>query len=102
MQIRKPLTVVAWRRCSWPFPCRRRRSPVALGTGRTDCDDVSAAGIGRRGLEILSNYYPGYWWDHTALTIAVQAHPSATAEQLDAIVDAIATWSATLRTASTA
>ena len=48
------------------------------------------------GLEILSNYYPGYWWDHTKLTIAVQAHPRATAEQLAAIEDAIATWSATL------
>jgi hypothetical protein len=23
-------------------------------------------------LVILSNYYPGYWWDHTDLTIAVQ------------------------------
>ena len=44
-------------------------------------------------LVILNNYYPGYWWDHTDLTIAVQAHPSATAEQLDAIQDAIATWS---------
>jgi hypothetical protein len=49
------------------------------------------------GLEILSNYYPGYWWDHTALTIAVQAHPKATDEQLDAIHDAIATWDAVLR-----
>ena len=48
-------------------------------------------------LEILSNYYPGYWWDHTALTIAVQAHPKATDEQLDAIHDAIATWDAVLR-----
>ena len=48
------------------------------------------------GLEILSTYYPGYWWDHTNLTIAVQAHPSATQAQLDAIADAIATWSATL------
>jgi hypothetical protein len=45
------------------------------------------------GLEILSTYYPGYWWDHTDLTIAVQAHPSATDEQLDAIHDAIQTWS---------
>jgi hypothetical protein len=44
-------------------------------------------------LVILSNYYPGYWWDHTDLTIAVQAHPSATDEQLDAIHDAIDTWS---------
>lgn len=49
------------------------------------------------GLEILSNYYPGYWWDHTNLTIAVQAHPSATQEQLDAINDAIATWDEVLR-----
>jgi hypothetical protein len=49
------------------------------------------------GLEILSNYYPGYWWDHTALTIAVQAHPNAADEQLDAIHDAIATWDAVLR-----
>jgi hypothetical protein len=47
-------------------------------------------------LVILSNYYPGYWWDHTDLTIAVQAHPRATEEQLAAIDAAIATWSATL------
>jgi hypothetical protein len=45
------------------------------------------------GLEILSNYYPGYWWDHTDLTIAVQAHPSATQAQLEAVNGAIATWS---------
>lgn len=43
-------------------------------------------------LVILSNYYPGYWWDHTDLTIAVQAHPKATTAQLAAIEDAIATW----------
>ena len=49
------------------------------------------------GLVILSNFYPGYWWDHTNLTIAVQAHPSATAEQLAAINGAIATWSSTLQ-----
>jgi len=34
------------------------------------------------GLVILSNYYPGYWWDHTDLTIAVQAHPKAAEEQV--------------------
>ncbi len=44
-------------------------------------------------LEILSNYYPGYWWDHTDVTIAVQAHPNADFKQLRAIDDAIATWS---------
>src|SRR5687767_15825317 len=47
-------------------------------------------------LVILNNYYPGYWWDHTDLTISVQAHPSATDEQLAAIDAAIATWSTTL------
>jgi hypothetical protein len=44
-------------------------------------------------LVILSNYYPGYWWDHTDLTIAVQPHPKATEEQVQAIQDAIETWS---------
>ena len=44
-------------------------------------------------LVILSNYYPGYWWDHTDLTVAVQAHPSTTREQMAAIRGAIATWS---------
>lgn len=47
-------------------------------------------------LEILSTYYPGYWWDHTDLTIAVQAHPSASPEQLAAIHAALDTWSTTL------
>jgi hypothetical protein len=44
-------------------------------------------------LVILSNYYPGYWWDHTALTIAIQSHPQATEEQVEAIAAAIQTWS---------
>src|SRR5687768_2852587 len=45
-------------------------------------------------LVILSNYYPNrYWWDHTDLTIAVQAHPSTSDEYLDALHAAIATWS---------
>ena len=48
------------------------------------------------GLEILANYYPGYWWDHTDLTIAVQAHPGASAAHLAAVHDAIATWSEVL------
>ena len=44
-------------------------------------------------LVILHDYYPGYWWDHTDLTIAVQAHPSATDEQVAAVRGAIETWS---------
>jgi hypothetical protein len=48
-------------------------------------------------LAILNNFYPGYWWDHTNLTVAVQAHPSATEEQLAAISGAIETWDTVLR-----
>lgn len=47
-------------------------------------------------LEILSSLTNHYWWDHTNLTIAVQAHPSATAAQLGAIHGAIATWRSVL------
>jgi hypothetical protein len=48
-------------------------------------------------LVVLNNFYPGYWWDHTHLTVYVQAHPSATRAQLDAINGAIETWDAVLR-----
>ena len=43
-------------------------------------------------LEILSNYYPGYWWDHTDLTVAVQAHPKVDEASLAAVHQAIADW----------
>ena len=44
-------------------------------------------------LVILSNYYPKrYYWDHTDLTIAIQAHPSTTDEQLEALHSAIDEW----------
>ena len=48
-------------------------------------------------LVILHDYYPGYWWDHTNLTIAVQAHPKASDAHVEAVHDAIATWDAALR-----
>lgn len=47
-------------------------------------------------LEILSNYYAGYWWDHTDLTIAVQAAPNVSAKYLKAVYAAIKTWSEVL------
>jgi len=73
-------------------------SVQAKGNGPSSDQTVSGVSCGlpesnAEGLVILSNYYPGYWWDHTDLTIAVQAHPSATEEQLAAIHGAIATWS---------
>ena len=48
-------------------------------------------------LVILNNYYPGYWWDHTNLTVYVQAHPSATRAQLEATNGAIETWNSVLQ-----
>jgi hypothetical protein len=69
-----------------------KAKPTATSTAPTCSLPESDA----ESLEILSNYYPGYWWDHADLTIAVQAHPSATDEQLVAIHDAIDTWSSVL------
>jgi hypothetical protein len=71
---------------------------LAAKGGKSGDGDVSCnlPDSNAEALVILSNYYPGYWWDHTDLTIAVQAHPSATDKQLAAIHDAIETWSNTL------
>jgi hypothetical protein len=41
--------------------------------------------------------YPGYWWDHTHLTVAVQAHPDVDAASLAAVHQAITDWDAALR-----
>ena len=41
--------------------------------------------------------YPGYWWDHTHLTVAVQAHPNADEESVAAVHQAIADWDFALR-----
>ncbi|WP_404386330.1 hypothetical protein LL946_07440 [Knoellia locipacati] len=70
--------------------------PGAGGSGGQSGISCSLPRSDAEALVILNNYYPGYWWDHTDLTIAVQAHPSATDEQLAAIQDAIATWSSVL------
>ena len=61
-------------------------SGVSCGLPESDADS----------LVILSNYYPGYWWDHTDITIAVQAHPKVSAAHLAAVRDALATWSEVL------
>ena len=49
-------------------------------------------------LVILNNFYPNrYTWDHTDLTVYVQAQPGISEEYLDAIQAAIATWDRVLR-----
>ena len=40
--------------------------------------------------------YPGYWWDHTELTAAVQAHPKVSAGLARCRASAIADWNAAL------
>ena len=41
--------------------------------------------------------YPGYSWDHTDLTVAVQAHPNVDEESLAAVHQEIADWDSALR-----
>ena len=48
-------------------------------------------------IELLSAFYPGYWWDHTHLTAAVQAHPKADPTLIAAAREAIAIWDRILR-----
>ena len=40
---------------------------------------------------------PGYWWDHTDLTVAVQAHPNVDEASLAVVHQAIADWDFALR-----
>lgn len=94
MGIRKsfiPLLTLALLLISLAMMANTRKAAAAGGQGNGQCNSLPNSNA--EALEILSNYYPGYWWDHTDITIAVQAHPSATVEQLAAIDDAIATWS---------
>jgi hypothetical protein len=65
-------------------PVAAQELPVAFG----DSDAES--------LVLLHGYYPGYWWDHTDLTVAVLAAPNVDPEFEQAIRDAIATWSEVL------
>lgn len=48
-------------------------------------------------LEILADYYPGYWWDHTDITVAAQAAPNVRYKHRAAVRDAIDTWDSVLR-----
>ncbi|SFT32694.1 hypothetical protein SAMN05660657_00037 [Geodermatophilus amargosae] len=69
-------------------------APTASARSHLDCTLPESDA---EGLVVLNDFWPTrYWWDHTDLTVAVQAHPRATDEQLTAIHDAIGTWSAVL------
>lgn len=84
------LTVCMLLLAALPAAAAPRKS---AGTNSTPGVTCSLPESNAEGIIILNNYYPGYWWDHTDLTVAVQAHPKATDEQLAAIHGAIETWS---------
>ena len=69
------------------------KPPAPAGGGNVTC---SLPESNAESLEILSNYYPGYWWNHTDLTIAVQAAPNVPTRYLRAIDEAIDTWTEVL------
>lgn len=75
------------------LPVRVQAQPAAQVSG-VDCGLPES---NAEALVILNNYYPGYWWDHTELTIYVQAHPSISEEYVEAIDDAIAAWDTALQ-----
>jgi hypothetical protein len=74
-------------------PMSAQAKPPDPGRSPVSCNLPKSNAVS---LEILSNYYPGYWWDHTDLTIAVQAAPNVDTKYLKAINEAIATWSEVL------
>ena len=77
-----------------PLPAQAK--PPAPGGGSQGPVSCNRPESNAEALEILSNYYPGYWWDHTDITIAVQAAPNVPTKYLRAINEAIATWTEVL------
>ncbi len=92
--IRAGLAIVTCGILLWPAPGLAAPSAGTAGPDLTTCElppsDAEA-------LAILSNDGPGYWWDHTDLTIAVQASPQAEQDQVDAMHRAILRWDRVLR-----
>ena len=73
----------------------RRAKPNGGGGASTQTCHLPTSNA--EALEILSTYYPGYWWDHTQLTVAVQAQPGVRPAQLTSVHQAIDTWDDVLR-----
>jgi predicted Zn-dependent protease len=72
---------------------------VAVVVGASTVDAGQLVRFGRSDADsilLLHAYYPGYWWDHTDLTVAVQSSPNVDPVFVEAIRDAIATWSEVL------
>src|SRR5215217_1399992 len=66
------------------------------GSAQGQKDVIIGRASDAESIVLLHTYYPGYWWDHTDLTVAVQAAPNVDPAMVEAIRDAIATWTAVL------
>jgi hypothetical protein len=70
---------------------------LSTGIGPAAADEHVAFGDSdAESIVLLHAYYPGYWWDHTDLTVAVLSAPNVDPANLAAVRDAIATWSEVL------
>jgi hypothetical protein len=93
----KRIVIIAIVLAALLVPMSVQAKPPAPGGGGTESPvSCNLPESNAESLYILSNYYPGYWWDHTDLTIAVQAAPNVPTKYLRAINEAIATWTEVL------
>jgi hypothetical protein len=69
---------------------------VAAAPARAD-EHVAFGESDAESIVLLHAFYPGYWWDHTDLTVAVLSAPNVDPANLQAIHDAIGTWSDVLQ-----
>jgi predicted Zn-dependent protease len=97
MSVRRPAVLIALAAALallWAPPASaapRPAAPTVEPTCNLPESDAEA-------LVILNQFYPNrYYWDHTDLTIAIQAAPNVGEEYIDAIEDAIETWDSVLR-----
>lgn len=97
MSVRRPAAIIALAvalTLVWVPSASAAPRPAAAPTGATCSLPESDA----EALVILNQFYPNrYYWDHTDLTIAIQAAPNVDQAYIDAAADAIETWDSVLR-----
>ena len=96
MRTQSMLLIIALVAALAPRPVLAKSSPSP--THRTVGVSCGLPESDAEALVILNNYYTSgnYSWDHANLTVAVQAHPNATAQSVAEIHGAIATWSSVI------
>jgi hypothetical protein len=96
MSIRRPAALVALAAAAaliWAPLASAAPQPAAAPAPTCSLPESDA-----EALVILNQFYPNrYYWDHTDLTIAIQAAPNVSAAHVAAIEDAIETWDSVLR-----